>query len=125
MAEEEKDSAPAPAPAAPAASGSDVEQNKGMAAIAYLGILFLIPMFLKKDSQFAMYHAKQGMVLFICEVIVSFLVWTPFMGGFLSYFTWILNVFIFILFIMGIMNALGGKMKPLPVIGSFADKINV
>jgi len=93
----------------------DVNENKAMAAIAYLGILFLIPLLAKKDSPFAQYHAKQGMILFIVWVVASFVIWIPILG-------WIMGILLFVLFIIGIVNVLGGKMKPLPVIGSLADK---
>ncbi len=100
----------------------DVEENKAIAAIGYLGILFLIPLLAKKDSPFAQYHAKQGMVLFIFEVIFSFIVVIPILGWVISPIGWL---FAFILFIMGIINALGGKKQPLPVIGQFAEKIKI
>ena len=113
--EEEKTTA-TPAPAA-APGGKDVEDNKSMAAIAYLWILFLIPLLAKKDSPFAQYHAKQGMILFIGWVIAGFIFWLPFVG-------WILDILLLILLIIGLVNALGGKMKPLPVIGGIAEKWN-
>ena len=108
----------APAPSAPSGGGSDAEQNKGMAAIAYIGILFLIPLLAKKDSPFAQYHAKQGLVLFIFEVIASAISWIPVVG-------WVLPIAGLILFIIGLMNALGGKTEPLPVIGQFGDKFKI
>lgn len=94
--------------------GKDVEENKGIAALSYLWILFLIPLLTKKDSAFAMYHAKQGLVLFIFSTIAGFIFWIPVVG-------WLLPLFSFILFIIGIVNALGGKTQPLPVIGKFAE----
>lgn len=96
----------------------DVEENKVIAALSYLWLLFLIPMLTKKDSPFAMYHAKQGLVFFIFSTIVGFIVWIPIVG-------WALGIFSFVLFIIGIMNALGGKSVPLPLIGKFAEKINI
>lgn len=98
--------------------GGDVEENKGMAAIAYLGILCLIPLLAKKDSPFAQYHAKQGLMLFILEVILGFVWVIPFVGWIIGTVGWL---FAFILFIMGLMNALGGKTQPLPVIGKYAE----
>ncbi|MDO8513751.1 MAG: hypothetical protein Q7S37_04580 [bacterium] len=106
----------------PTTGSSDVEENKALAAISYIGILFIIPMAIKKDSAFAMYHAKQGMILFIFEVIIYALNWMPFFGDFLY---WIGGLLAFVLFIIGLINALNGQTKPLPVIGSFAGKINV
>jgi len=98
--------------------GNDVDENKAIAAISYLWILFLIPILVKKDSPFAMYHAKQGLIFFIFSTIVSFIVWVPVIG-------WILGIVTFVLFIIGLVNALSGKTQPLPIIGKFAEKINI
>lgn len=106
----------------PKVSNSDVEQNKGIAAIGYIGILFLIPLLTKKDSEFAQYHAKQGMVLFIFEIVLWVVAMIPVIGWLVSMIGWILGL---ILFIMGLMNALGGKKVSLPVIGQYAEKINL
>ncbi len=38
----------------------DIEQNKGVAVLSYLWILFAIPLFLKRDSKFS-----QAVLLFI------------------------------------------------------------
>ena len=105
------------------ADEKDIQENKAMAAIGYLGILFLIPLLAKKDSPYAQYHAKQGMVLFIAEVIIGFLGWIPFLGWFVL--VPLGSLFCFILFIIGLLNALGGKTQPLPVIGGLAEKIGV
>lgn len=115
---------PAPAPAPP--KGSDVEENKAIAAIAYIGILFLIPLLTKKDSAFAQYHAKQGLVLFIAEIAWMFIGWMfiflPFVGLFITWLGWI---FWFVLFIIGLVNALNGRTQPLPVIGKLADSFKI
>jgi len=102
--------------------GSDVDENKAMAAIGYLGILFLIPLLAKKDSPFAQYHAKQGLVLFVFGIIISFIAAIPVVGWMVSGVGWIL---VLILFIMGLMNALGGKTQPLPVIGKYGENIKI
>ena len=47
----------------------DVENNKVIAAIGYIWILCLVPLFLRRRSAFAQFHAKQGLVLFILEII--------------------------------------------------------
>ena len=104
------------------ADEKDVAENKGMAAIGYLGILFLIPLLAKKDSPYAQFHAKQGMVLFICWIIASFVWVIPFLGWVIGA---IANLGLFILFIMGLINALSGKTTPLPIIGSYAEKIKI
>ncbi len=98
--------------------GSDAQENKAIALLSYISILFLIPLLSKKDSPFCQFHAKQGLVLFIIEIVGWFL--TPFFGlGVL------VNLVALILMIMGIINVLNGETKKLPLIGDFADKFNL
>jgi uncharacterized membrane protein len=103
------------------AKGQD--DSKLWAFLAYLlGIIgFILVLLVKKDNKFAMYHAKQSLVLFICWVIVMILTPIPIIG-------WIggpiLGVVIFILWILGIVNALSGKQVPVPIVGKFADKLS-
>ncbi|MDP4038565.1 MAG: hypothetical protein Q8P54_01180 [bacterium] len=97
---------------------SDNSNDKIMGVISYIGILWIVPMLAAKDSKFAMYHANQGLVLFLLGVLVGFV------GGLIPFVGWFLvapigSVFVLILAIMGIINALNGQMKPLPLIGGF------
>ena len=126
--------APPPAPAG-ATGGpgvftpdpADVEKNKVTGVLSYLWILWLVPLLAAKDSAFAKYHCNQGLVLFIVSIaawIVNFildmiLVFIPVLG-------WILMILlhfgliigILVLAIMGIINAVNGVCKPLPLIGN-------
>lgn len=112
----EQNAAPAVTAPAPQSNKEDVEKNKVMAIIAY--IIFFIPLLAARDSKFAMYHANQGLNLFLLAVAVS-IVGTiiPFLGWFLILPFGHLAVLIFV--IMGIINASKGEMKPLPLIGKF------
>lgn len=92
----------------------DVEQNKIFAVLSYLGILVLVPLLAKKDSKFAMFHAKQGLVLLIGWAI-GWLLSFVFVG-------FILDVILIIFSIWGLINAATGKMTKLPVIGDLAAK---
>ena len=91
----------------------DVNNNKGMSVLAYLGILVLIPIIARKDSPFARYHSNQGLILLICGVIAAILrrIW------------WLLGavgwLIVFILMIIGIVNAANGRAKELPLVGKF------
>jgi len=89
-----------------------------MAVVAY--VFFLIPLLTEaKKDPFVKYHVKQGFVFFLAGLVSRVIIYIPFFG-------WMLisayNIFLFILFITGAMNALGGKQKPLPLIGKFAEK---
>lgn len=99
----------------------DIEENKVIAAIGYLGILFLVPLLLKKESKFALFHAKQGLVLFIVEVILMILGWIPILS-FLVFLIWIGVV---VLIVMGIVQALQGQYWKMPLLGDYAEKIKI
>lgn len=110
---------------------NDIQQNKLMAVLAYLGILVLVPILAAKESKYARYHANQGLVLFIANIVVSVVMGiVGFIVGFIAGFTgltflatlvtiisWLLSAVIFVLAILGIVNAATGKAKELPVIG--------
>ena len=96
----------------------DVDSNKVIAALAYVWILCLVPLFLKRKSKFAQFHAKQGLVLFILELILSLIFWIPIIG-------WALFIIVIILSLLGIKNALDGKYWEMPVIGKYSKKFNL
>lgn len=94
----------------------------GMALLSYIGILVLVPLLAAKEDEFVQFHAKQGLVLLIAGVIGMFIGVIPIIG-------WILAPFItlawLVFAILGIMNVVGNKKKELPIIGQYADKINI
>lgn len=105
----------------------DKSQNTLMAVLCYLGILVLVPLLTEyKKEPFVKFHIKQGLVLLITEVIVSVAsVIITNIIPFIFFFSWAAYLLVLVLLIIGIMNAASGKQQPLPVIGSFADKINI
>ena len=108
--------APEAAPAAaPGVDPADASSNKVMAVLAYLGILVLVPLLAAKESKFARFHTNQGLILLICS-IVSFAIGKVPSIAFIS---WILNIAILILAIIGIINAVKGETKELPLVGKF------
>lgn len=112
-----------PSPAAPT-GGEPTSDEKVMGAIAYLGILFLVPLLAKKDSKFAMFHAKQGLVLFIVEIIlwiVNFVLVISVVGLFIAWILWIIWFIILIFALIGLIQALSGKYWKLPVLGGWAE----
>ena len=82
-----------------------------MSAISYLGALFLVPFIFASDSEYAKFHAKQGVKLFvfgiICDIITSII---P-LGA-------ILSLFRFYLIYKGMSAALNNRMEALPFIGN-------
>lgn len=116
-----KTSTPTPPPAT--SDQKDIEENKGLTVLSYVGILFLVPLLAKKESKFAQYHAKQGLVLciaiiamWIVGVILAFI---PVIGWLIDFALWVV---ILILAIMGIINVVQGQYKELPILGKLGAK---
>lgn len=108
-------------------NSEDVASNKVMGILAYLGILFLVPLLAAKDSQYARFHTNQGSVLFIFDIVmwiislvVNFVI-TFASLGILSFVGTIisnlLGLLCLALTIVGIVNACSGEPKKLPIIG--------
>ena len=91
-----------------------MQGNKLMAAISYVWILFLVPLFAAKDDAFARYHANQGLVLFLVNIALYIISIIPFVGPILSGIGGIVNL---VFMVLGIINAVKGETKPLPFIG--------
>jgi len=129
--------APFPQYAAPAAApvddeAKDAQDNKVMGILAYLGFLVLVPIFAAKESKFAKFHANQGLLvclLYVAYGIVYGILNAIFAAIFLynsfglySLLTTVLGLgflVVTILEILGIVNAVKGEKKELPVIGKF------
>jgi uncharacterized membrane protein len=113
----------APSQAPTPNSTFDFSQNSLIAAASYLGPLVVIPFLTNKEDSFTKFHIKQGLVLFAAYLIL----WV--LSGFMIYMFWpiiqIVNLGLFILSLIGIVNTLQHKEKELPLIGQFASKINI
>jgi len=107
---------------APQADPKDIQDNKLIAVIGYLGILCLVPLLLKKESPYAQFHGKQGLVLLIVWIIVNVVMVIPVLGWLIGF---VGNIACLILMIVGIIHAANGEMKELPVIGEYAKKLNL
>lgn len=94
-------------------------KNTTMAVVAYL--LFFVPLLTEsKNDPFVKFHVKQGIVLVVLSLLNAVL------AAVLS-FIWfaiapLVSLAIFVLLIMGIINAVNGKMEPVPVVGKYAEQ---
>lgn len=96
----------------------DVEANKNIAAYSYVWILFLVPLFGRRDSKFAQFHAKQGGVMFLFETLAWLLIPLPFIG-------FILFLAIFLVAVMGVIKALNGEWWEIPYVYNWSKKIKI
>lgn len=97
----------------------DREKHKYIAVLAYLWVLFLVPLFLTRKSAFSQAHAKQGLVLFLVQAISSLFVWVPIVGQ-------IWNVIIFFIVpLYAITRTLMGGYWKIPIVHAYADRIHL
>ncbi len=107
-----------------------------LAFLAYLLFVigWLIVLLFGRRSRFAVYHMKQSiaLVLFLVAVAVGWAVltwltaWVPFLfivGA--SSFSIVIAAAVFgvVAWILGMRNALGARMRPLPVVGVWAKRL--
>ena len=115
----------------------DIQSNKWLSALSYLGLLVLVPFFAKKDSKYAQYHARQGFNLLAVDIIgaivsgiLGFIGTLILTGGaiagkwyisvlsilFIGLAT-LIGIALLVFAVIGIVNALTGKAKELPLVG--------
>ena len=106
---------------------ADVSKDKVHGILAYLGILVLVPLLAAKDSQYARFHANQGLVLFIVEIALSIIskilsvavIFVPILNAIVSAILGTaVGIISLVFLIIGIINACSGEPKKLPIIGN-------
>lgn len=92
-------------------------EGKTIAIIAYLTIIGLVIAFImnnEKQDLFAKYHIKQSLGLGLTGLALGIIGLIPILG-------WLINILgfivLFILWIVGLINAVNGERKPVPVLG--------
>ena len=92
------------------------------AILSYLWILCLVPILMKKEEEFVMFHARQGLMLFIVEVGIGIVGIVPVIGHFIATVGMLVCG---ILSLVGIVQVLMGNKWEIPVIGEWAKKIKI
>ena len=102
----------------------DIEDNKVLAAIGYLFILFLVPLLAAKNSAYAQHHARQGLAVAVIGVAVmvinTVIGWIPIIGWLIAV---VLSLAWAILTIVGIIKAISGESWEVPVLGKWASEL--
>lgn len=113
--------------------------GRNAAFLAYLlpifGWLYVL-LFHRKD-EFAIYHAKQSVMLTMTAIgapaawaVVAWIVsWLPLAGSIVAAALFALVIFIYIflaaIWVIGMVHVLQAKMKPVPVLGGWAERIPI
>ena len=115
------------------------EPKRHYAFLAYfvpiLGWLYVL--LLQKKDKFAVYHAKQSIMLTIMVLVAPviwgavawILTWIPLAGAIIAaaLFALVILTYIFLaaVWVVGMAYALQAKVKPLPIVGGWAERISI
>ncbi len=113
---------PSSTPSAPAPGGED----KTVAIIAYLtliGFIVAIIIHMNKKTKLGAFHLRQMLGFFLTGIAVVFcefiLVFIPILGWLCILALW---ASMLVLWILGLIAAINGEMKPMPVVGPLYQK---
>lgn len=97
-------------------SPEDIEENRKLAALVYLGVFLWLPFLAAPKSEYCRFHANQAVSLFILYLLCSLCMIVPFIGWIVGGVGYIVT---FIFNIMGFCRAWNRKAKKLPICGSW------
>lgn len=95
---------------------------KTIAIIAYLTIIGLAIAFLlnnDKKNEFSSYHIRQSLGLVLCSVALFIIGMIPVLGWIISFLG---SIFLLILWVLGLINAINNEIKPVPVLGKYFEE---
>ncbi|MBK6379265.1 MAG: hypothetical protein IPF72_05755 [Chitinophagaceae bacterium] len=107
---------------------NNVDNGKTTAIVSYITLIgWLIAYFAmhqSKKTSLGSYHLRQTLLLFICAIVYQIVVYiitmaVPFVGLILS----IGGLAFLVLWIMGLIAAINGEEKPMPLIGEKAQEL--
>ncbi len=109
---------------------SDIADGKAMAAVSYLGLIgFLVAYLTSKENRYVLYHCQQSLVLVFAWFISGFIMLLgviPIIGLIIMVLFWLfIGIPLVVFLIIGIVNAAGGNVKPLPVLGKLGLKFGL
>ena len=91
------------------------DQSKLVAILSYItliGWVIALILNMQKKTELGSFHIRQALLIMIAGIILW---WIPVVG-------WLLNIVVFIFWIMGLVYAIQGQKKEVPVIGKYAQQ---
>jgi len=80
--------------------------------ITPIGWIIALILHLDKKTSLGGFHLRQGLIILAASVLISWI----------RYINWILGIILFILWIMGLVSAVKGTQKVVPLIGKFGQE---
>ena len=121
-----------PPPPPPMGAGPTVSPNRTiMIVLAYIWILFIIPLVAEKDDPEVQWHAKHGLVLFLAEIALYLIVfvmrivlesiWSGF-GCALGFASMFIGIGFLAIRVMAILKGVNGERLVIPGITDYVNR---
>jgi len=91
------------------------DNSKTIAIVSYIPIIgWIIAVILNsnKKSKLGSFHIRQTLLIYIAAIIFSWL----------KYIGWIFEIILFVFWFIGLLSAINGEQKEIPIIGPLAQK---
>ncbi|MDJ1470416.1 hypothetical protein QNI19_34990 [Cytophagaceae bacterium DM2B3-1] len=99
------------------------DNGKTIAILSYItlvGFIIALIMHSSNKTSLAAFHLRQVLLLIIIGVAVGFVAWIPILG----WLVWIVTcIGLFVLWIFGLIAAVNGEEKPMPLLGAKAQEM--
>jgi len=97
-------------------SSSNAQMIAVVSYLTLVGWIIAFILYQNDKSELAIFHLRQALGIVIIGAIGWVVFWIPFIG-------WAAAIFLFVLWIMGLISAAQGEMKPVPLLGSLFQDI--
>lgn len=87
--------------------------KKATGIVAYISLIGWLIAFFAGDREGAKFHLNQALVILVANLVCTFLGYVPIV----KYVTWILNIFLLVCWIIGLIAACKEEEKEIPLIG--------
>lgn len=91
-----------------------------LAVMSYLSVLSLVPLVISRDDSYVQFHARQGVVLWMWEVLAIYTLLVPAVG---QLFFRLSIMLCLVLSVVGVVSVLLGRAWKFPVIGDWAARL--
>jgi len=113
-------------PASTAGGGGQVSSNRNlMIVLAYIYILFLVPLLAEKDDAEVQWHAKHGLVLTVLEIAIQIIfnmIVATGIGCVFAVFIPLVFIVFAVIRVVAIVKGINGERFMVPGISQYADK---
>lgn len=92
------------------------QHRRLLAAVSYLGALFIIPVILGEDDEFVAFHVRQGAVMCAVEIAAGLVGWVPLVG-------WTFFLAVVVVVVMAFFRTLDGQKWEIPFVADYAARL--